>query len=174
MRWALEPVPPRAHDHEVTPLFPLAIIISGVTLALAEITVLDPHQTLGTIGLFVIVAGTVWLTIRSNAIRFWKDETEAARAHVKTLEDRLAESEQRYEEKRDEKHMIESELIAERKVRDMRPVLESLAVMQQHMIDRQDGQGAIIAVLEQVSSAQQQQQSILAQIASKLDAIVPQ
>lgn len=113
---------------------------SGFAGLVADFSVFDPNSLFGALGAMVIIVGTAVLTVRSNAIRFWKDEAEAARA-------RADRTERERDEQRALKHEVKSELAAERKLRDLTPILQQLA-------ENQRNDAALVAAVEALAETQ--------------------
>ncbi len=104
----------------------LSLIWSGGLAGLvADFSIFNSNSLLGAIGAMVVIIGTAVLTVRSNAIRYWKDEAEAARARVERVE-------KERDEQRELKHSLRSELEAEKKLRDLTPILQKLAETQRN------------------------------------------
>ncbi len=70
-------------------------------------------------GVFIIL-GTAWFTIRTNAVKFWREERDAEKARADRAETEA-------KEQRELKHAMRAELAAERLKTDITPVLAELA-----------------------------------------------
>jgi uncharacterized protein YlxW (UPF0749 family) len=79
-----------------------------------------PTGLLGVAGGVFIILGTAWFTIRTNAVKFWREERDAEKA-------RADRAEKEAKEQRELKHSALSELAAERMKTDITPVLAELA-----------------------------------------------
>jgi type VI protein secretion system component VasK len=112
----------------------------GLATLIADLTVFNTNSLFGAMGAMVIIVGTAVLTVRSNAIRFWKDEAEAARARAERTETER-------DEQRALKHEVKSELAAERKLRDLTPILRQLA-------ENQRNDAALVAAVEALAETQ--------------------
>lgn len=119
----------------------LSLIWSGGLASLvAEFSVFNPNSLLGAMGAGVIIVGTAVLTVRSNAIRFWKDEAEAARTRATRFE-------QERDEQRELKHSVKAELAAEKKLHDVTPILLQLA-------ENQRDDAALVAAVNALAETQ--------------------
>lgn len=149
------------------------------TALIADVVVFDQSTLFGSAGAIIIVVGTIWMTFRTNAVKYWKDTSEARAQRVITLEADL-------QKKSDEKHSAVAELAAERMKRDLTPVLESLVTVQQDLVavqqnlqERQQGQHEIVDALTKISdgqlqlaSGQAEQNAVLTRIVDQLETMV--
>lgn len=146
----------------------LSLIWSGGLVGLvADFSIANPNSLLGATGAGVIIVGTAVLTVRSNAIRFWKDEAEAARARVERIE-------KERDEQRALKHEVKAELAAEKKLRDLTPVLQQLA-------ENQRNDAALVAAVDALTETQkaiearlEQNDNVLERLASFLETLPPE
>ena len=125
-----------------------AVIAGGSIVTAAEIRALEHLGVVDfstTINLGAIVLGLLILvvagafTVRSNVAKVWREQAEGWQARAKELETELA-------QQRELKHEAVTELAAERKLRDLTPVMASLAAQTQAL-------GEIAATLAEVKTA---------------------
>lgn len=133
--------------------------LAGAALA-AE--VFDTRTVLGSAGALAIVGATTWLTIRSNAIKFWKGEAEVARVRAERME-------KERDEQRELKHEALNELSGLRMKTDLAPVLEALAGVQQGLAERELDRLAITDALGEVKEALHVQTVLLERLVEGLE-----
>jgi hypothetical protein len=107
--------------------------VVGFGSLLADAT-FSPTSTFTIAGGVFIILGTAWFTIRTNAVKFWREERDAESA-------RATRAEAEAKEQRELKHAALTELAAERMKTDITPVLAELAA-------QKSADAAIVIALE--------------------------
>lgn len=150
-------------------------IAKGTTLGagassvyLADVQVFGSDSLFGVLGSVIIVGGGAWLALRSRAGALLKADNDALGRRLETLERERNEATKLAEQKRDEKHQIASELAAERKIRDLKPVLEELTRLQQGQEARAQQEQLLAAAVQEVAAAQQNTSDQLGILAEKV------
>lgn len=135
---------------------PTGVIIWGAKLAsiwsggfaamLYDFQVFNGASAFGVVGGFLIILLTAILTIRTGAIRFWKEETEAANGRAARETDGRERAEAEAREQRDLKHQYKSELAAERLKTDLTPILKEL-------VAQKKAEDAVVAAIEALTES---------------------
>lgn len=112
---------------------------AGYAALLADTQVFSPGSPLVLVGGIIIILGTAWFTIRTNAVKFWREERDAEKA-------RADRAEQEAKEQRELKHTALTELASERMKTDITPVLAELA-------SGKNADLAIVAALEALTDS---------------------
>lgn len=116
-----------------------AVWTGGFASLLADAQMFSPTSIFGIAGGVFIILGTAWFTIRTNAVKFWREERDAEKARADRCEVEA-------KEQRELKHAALSELAAERMKTDITPVLAELASQKQ-------ADAAIVVALEALTES---------------------
>lgn len=147
----------------------VAVWTASGALVIADVTVFDPQTLFGSLGAIVILLIGAALTVRSNAIKFWKGEADAATAHGRRMERERDEALSECRDQRDAKHEALTELAALKMRTDLTPVLEVLTGVQKDLVARQLDRDEITATLTGLKDALERQTALLGRIADRLE-----